>query len=85
MNEWFTERAASRAQQTKDALALTTATSAATRHNEGMQRGRQPQRKPAGARPSAPSSASAPTERTSRGQKWTDPLTTALTEMGITD
>jgi hypothetical protein len=82
MNEWYSERAALRAEQAKEQTARATAASTANKHNAAMDKGRQPANTGKRAQKPATPAATIP-EKVSRREAWTDPLTTALQEMGI--
>lgn len=85
MNEWFTERAATRTRENTKTSAQLTATGTATQHNAGMQKGRQPVRQNGSARRTTATPATTIPEPRSRAKAWSDPLDTALQELGITD
>ena len=83
MNEWYSERAALRAEEAKKTAALATATGTAGKHNAGMDKGRQPARQPAQARTAGATPAATIPEKVDRRAQWSSPLKTALQEMGI--
>ena len=84
MNDWFTERAAWRAQQVAEAKARETAAAAANKFNQGQQQGRQPVKTGSRRAPVAPTPAGG-TVKSSRSEAWANPLNEALSELGIDD
>lgn len=85
MNEWYSGRAALRAETKTAESARVTAASAATKHNAAMDKGRQPvttgRRAPVAA---TPAERSVPiTEKSQRKKALTDLLDTSLQELGI--
>ena len=87
MNEWYAERAASRAEEVKQATARAPAADTAGKHNAGMEKGRQTGKKPVQARRANTSATPAATipEKVSKKQVYTDILDEAMQELGISD